>query len=74
MSCGQEKQQLLDCTGGDGVNAKRQKDWEGIAEDMLSFNLMEVEDQQAAAASDTSATEAAKASTAEEAGKAASSL
>jgi hypothetical protein len=39
MSCGQEKQQLLDCTGGDGVNAKRQKDWEGIAEDMLPFNL-----------------------------------
>jgi hypothetical protein len=25
MSCVPEKQQLLDCTGGDGVNAKRQK-------------------------------------------------
>ncbi len=35
---------------------------------------LEVEEEQAAAASDTSATEAAIASTAEEAGKAASSL
>jgi hypothetical protein len=40
MSCGQEKQQLLDCTGGDGVNAKETEDWEGIAaEDNASFNL-----------------------------------